>query len=142
MRMLVWILVGAAVLYLVIGLLIGGLSYNVRAFDGTWTEEQGDFSTNLPVQETTEFCLCPAYVCETGFEAVLLAQPTFWGWRRFQYFTVPSAPGAPETNQIQQSRPPSVRTDTRLEFCLTKHRSDSLNILLKQRAGDYWLSIY
>jgi hypothetical protein len=78
-RILAWLLVVAAILYLVIRFLIGGLGFNAREFDGTWKEEQGGFSTVLPVLETTVFCLCPAYACEIGFEAVLLHSLPFGG---------------------------------------------------------------
>ncbi|MGC1503116.1 MAG: hypothetical protein WA782_03145 [Sulfitobacter sp.] len=121
------------------GLFVNALGLNVRDYDGVWHEQEGSYYVTIPVWEDREFCLCPAYVCETPMEAALLAHPTAWGWRSFQHFRDPALSVSEETTQRQAEKP--VYAFGRQEFCLMKKAGDTLSVTLRESDGALLLNI-
>jgi len=75
-------------------------------------------------------------------EAALLARPTIWGWRDFQYFSDPAYPTPNRPMYLEKEWPRSIYAEGEGEYCLTKDRGDSLAITLREDHGILWLNIY
>ncbi|WP_300010665.1 hypothetical protein [uncultured Roseobacter sp.] len=123
-----------AVCYGIIWLTVRLLGLNVHAFNGSWEDHGDHFSTQVPVKLKTRYCLCPAYVCETGIEAGLLARRTVFGWRKFNYFRDPETKPA----HLDQN-PRIIRARGENEFCVTKKRGDNLKVTLTPYTRRYLL---
>ena len=124
-RTILWIAAGLACLavgYGLLSVLVHLFSLNVRVFEGSWEDREGGYSATLPIVSEPEICLCPAYECETGFEAATLAWRSPFGWREFVYFRDPAQ--GPDRDR----RP--IRPVYRVEYCVTKRAGDALRILL------------
>jgi len=128
-----WLFLSVAAIfaYGFIAVAVNVLRLNVSAFDGNWTETNGVYSTQIIALKRTEFCLCPAYECETGVEATMLAQPTIWGWRRFTavFDPVQTDPLPPRPAYMAPRRfsPRSVRSGGN---CTTKEKGEILALTL------------
>lgn len=113
--------VGYVVLFLIVAL----FGLNVRQFDGSWVDHGNHYSTDIPVGAKKTYCLCPAYVCETAKEAALIARPTVFGWRAFEFFRDPKR--EPHVNAQMQRQ---IYARGRAEFCIEKGRGDRLKVTL------------
>lgn len=123
------------------GVLINALGLNVTFYDAIWSELDGIYSTTVAVGEDMEFCLCPAYVCESSTEAAMLARPTIWGWRNFQYFRAPAFPKTEQSPRHKAENPKPIHALGEQEYCLMKREGDILSLTLSENAGAFWLDI-
>lgn len=121
------------------GPLVNALGLNVRLHEGVWRELDGTYFATVAVKKDREFCLCPAYVCESSMEAALLAYPTAWGWRRFQWFRAPAFSTSEISAQRWSEKP--VHALGRQEYCLNKKAGDTLYITLSESGGAFLLNI-
>lgn len=128
--------------YFVISLYVSISNSNVSTYVGNWEKVEGVYSTSITVEQDTEFCMCPAYECETMMEATLLAKPTIWGWRNFQYFDDPAYPTPDRPKHLEREWPRPIYAEGGKEYCLSKKQGDSLVVTLKEGANDLWLNIY
>jgi len=75
----------AAILWAVIGPF---LSLNVSQYNGDWTETEYGYVSSEKVSESGRVCICPAYECETSFEATMIATDGFF-LRQFRHVQDP-----------------------------------------------------
>lgn len=128
--------------YVTINLYVKVTHSNVSLYLGTWDKSEDVYSTSIAVEQETEFCLCPAYQCETMMEATLLASPTIWGWRHFLYFSDPGYPTPDRAEYLEKEWPKSILTELGHEYCLSKSQGDTLVVTMKERGRYLRLNIY
>ncbi len=117
------------------------MGYNVSVFEGEWVYRDGEYSASIPVDQDGEFCLCPAYECETMKEATLLAMPKVKGRREFIYFKDPQLKHPPRPKSMQPRRPMSVYSAYRIEVCYEKAAGSTLDLTLQENEGKLVLSV-
>lgn len=125
-----------AACYALARVLVPMFALNVHAFEGSWTPTAAGFSAEVPVRYRRTFCLCPAYVCKSDFEATLLAQGTALGWRAFTYFLEPA-----KVEAGHAENPRRIYARYQSEYCVTKSGAESLAISLEPRGPDLVLDI-
>lgn len=127
--------------YLLLGLYVTLSKSNVSLYAGAWEQTTNGYATRVTVEKDTEFCMCPAYECATMVEATLLATQTFWGWRRFQYFSDPAYPNLDRPKHLEKEWPRPIYATGRQEYCLKKLQGEALLITLEPGDRDLWLNI-
>lgn len=125
-----------AACYALVRVFVPMFALNVHAFEGSWTPTATGFSAEVPVRYQSTFCVCPTYVCESNFEATLLAQRTALGWRAFTYFHDPATVEAGHADS-----PRRIYARYQSETCVTKGGGESLAISLDRRGPDLLLDI-
>ncbi len=132
---------GLCGLFVLTVFMINVLSLNVSAFEEDWQEMESGYITTLNIHNETEFCLCPAYACESQTEAALIARPTIWGLRSFRYVRDPAFPTPNRPKYLETEYPRSIYAGGEQEFCVTKAQGDTLFVTLTEKNGNLWLNI-